>query len=165
MIPNTIGAPCLHWCVQALPTVFDASLSYYEMVCKLKMLMEKVLEGTIGDEEEIETIKASITALDNKTSAKDAELQEEIDSLQNIINQWEAGGKEFFTEWFEKNFPSVVYFGLTDSGYFFVSCHFLNYVPLWYSGNTLTWSEVRFNTTGVDIFPEGYEYGRLTLSY
>lgn len=134
MIVDSIKIPCLKWCIQALPTVFDASLSYYEMVCKLKNLMSKMLNELVDDEQRIQ------------------QIENELEQLQSIINDWQNGGKEFFTEWFEKNFPSVVYFGLTDSGYFFVS----------YPDS---WNSVKFNTTGLDIFPEGYEYGRLTLSY
>lgn len=46
----------------------------------------------------------------------------------------------------------MVFFNLTDDGYF------IAYVPE-------SWSEITFGTTGLDIFPTGYDFGHLTLSY
>lgn len=45
-----------------------------------------------------------------------------------------------------------VFFGLTDDGYF------VAYIPD-------SWSDIIFNTTGLDITISGFDYGHLVLSY
>jgi hypothetical protein len=46
----------------------------------------------------------------------------------------------------------MVFFGITDDGYF------VAYIPN-------NWNEITFGTTGLDTFPEGVEFGHLTLTY
>ena len=46
----------------------------------------------------------------------------------------------------------MVFFGITDDGYFFAD------VPA-------SWSEIVFNTTGLDITIAGEDYGKLILTY
>lgn len=46
----------------------------------------------------------------------------------------------------------MVFFGITDDGYF------VAYIPD-------SWDEIRFGTTGLDVFPEGVDFGHLTLTY
>lgn len=45
-----------------------------------------------------------------------------------------------------------VFFGITDSGYF------VAYIPE-------SWDDIIFGTTGLDDFPDGIDYGHLTLTY
>lgn len=46
----------------------------------------------------------------------------------------------------------TVFFGITDDGYF------VAYIPD-------SWSDITFGTSGLDTFPEGVEFGHLTLTY
>lgn len=46
----------------------------------------------------------------------------------------------------------MVFFGITDDGYF------VAYIPD-------NWSEITFGTSGLDTFPDGVEFGHLTLTY
>ena len=46
----------------------------------------------------------------------------------------------------------TVFFGINDDGYF------VAYIPD-------SWSDITFGTTGLDVFPEGVEFGHLTLNY
>lgn len=46
----------------------------------------------------------------------------------------------------------TVFFGITDDGYF------VAYIPD-------SWSDITFGTTGLDTFPEGVDFGHLTLLY
>lgn len=46
----------------------------------------------------------------------------------------------------------TVFFGITDEGYF------VAYIPD-------SWSDITFGTSGLDTFPEGVEFGHLTLAY
>lgn len=62
-------------------------------------------------------------------------------------------------EWIKENANDIigeliknVFFGLNDAGYF------VAYIPE-------SWSDIIFNTTGLDITITGVEYGHLILSY
>lgn len=64
-----------------------------------------------------------------------------------------------FTKWMQKNaldlvgqLVKMVFFGLNDDGYF------VAYIPE-------NWSDIVFNTTGLDITIAGVEDGRLVLSF
>lgn len=46
----------------------------------------------------------------------------------------------------------MVFFGITDDGYF------VAYIPD-------SWSDITFGTSGLDTFPEGVDFGHLTLMY
>lgn len=64
-----------------------------------------------------------------------------------------------FKTWMEKNaldlvgeLIKMVTFGITEEGYF------VAYIPD-------SWADIIFNTTGLDIFPVGVDFGHLTLSF
>lgn len=64
-----------------------------------------------------------------------------------------------FNNWARNNMPMLVkemiksvWFGLTDDGYF------VAYIPD-------SWSDIVFNTTGLDINIAGVDYGHLVLSF
>lgn len=89
--------------------------------------------------------------------AEYAQLKAFIDNLEmgiippgmwNSIRAWlEANGMDIIGE-----LVKMVFFGLDERGYF------VAYIP---EG----WDDIIFNTTGLDIFPAGIDYGHLTLSY
>lgn len=85
------------------------------------------------------------------------ELKEAVDKLMSgdftpefveaLLKWCRSNMEEIFAE-----FMKMVFFGLTDDGYF------IAYIPE-------SWDEITFGTTGLDDFPEGIDYGHLTLSY
>lgn len=92
------------------------------------------------------------------------EWEDEYNSFMELINQIESGVfpesiQEAFRVWMSKNALSLVgelvkmvFFELTDDGYF------VAYIPE-------SWDDIIFNTTDLDIFIPGIEYGRLVLSF
>ena len=85
------------------------------------------------------------------------ELKEAVDKL--LSGDFTPEFVESLIKWYEDHifeimaeFIKSVFFGLTDDGYF------VAYIPE-------SWEEITFGTTGLDDFPEGVEYGHLTLSY
>ena len=86
-----------HWCHKVLPLVYDDSLSYYELLCKVVDYLNKVIDGTNGVIEDMEELKNDI----------------------NTIEKWIA---DFNTKYAEKiiaeHIATMVFFGLTDGGYF-----------------------------------------------
>lgn len=121
-----------YWCYKVLPLVYDDSLSYYETLCKVvKYINDLIAQDKI--------IGNDLT-----------ELKNDITTIQNWIDN-------FNTEYAEKiiadYIATMVFFGLTDSGYF------VAYIPE-------NWKSIQFNTTGLDIeLAIQREYGHLVLSY
>jgi len=131
------------WCQKVIPLVYDDSLSYYEVLCKVvKYINELILSDTeiveriIGDEEQIEGLRNDLTI-----------VQEWIDSFS-----YEPLLKTV-KEMVDKYVVAGVYFGLTEDG------HFVAYIPK-------TWKKIKFKTTGYDIFLDIQpEFGHLVLTY
>ena len=124
------------WCQKVIPLVYDDSLSYYEVLCKVVDYINGLIDS---DKEIVENIQ---------------QLRSELTVVQEWINNFNyepllATVKEMVN----KYITAGVYFGLTDNGYFCA------YIPE-------AWSDVKFNTTGVDINLDLQpEYGHLVLSY
>lgn len=120
------------WCQSVLPLVYDGSLSYYEVLCKVV----KYINDLIDSDKEI---VGNITELRRELAV----VQEWIDNFNN----------DYIEKLFEELLPTMVFFGLTEDGYF------VAYIPE-------NWNDIQFATTGydinVDIMPD---YGHLVLLY
>ncbi len=93
-----------------------------------------------------------------------AEYEEAYEDYKRLVEDVEAGTfppsiVNAFNKWMSENALDLVgamvknvFFGLTDDGYF------VAFIPE-------NWDDIIFGTTGLDDFPAGVEYGRLTLSY
>lgn len=132
-----------YWCQKVLPAVYDDSLSYYELLCKVVSKLNEVIENINNKDDGVTELQAAVVS-----------LQEQLDYLRT------QGFDEFYadkvaewimanTEIIFKNTINQVFFGLTYDGYFCA------YVPQ-------SWSEIDFDTGAVY---GTNEYGRLILRY
>ena len=120
------------WCQSVLPLVYDESLSYYEVLCKVVDYINKLIDS---DKEIIENAE---------------ELRNELSEVQHWIDTFDT---EYINQVIEEFIATIVFFGLTDSGYF------VAYLPE-------SWDDIIFQTTGYDVdIPEMPDYGHLVLSY
>ena len=120
------------WCQSVLPVVYDDSLSYYEVLCKVVAYINNL----------INTDKLVFDEID--------ELKKELAVVQTWIDDFNVSYAE---KAIKKAIATMVFFGLTDSGYF------VAYIPD-------SWSDVTFATSGYDAdIPEMQEYGHLCLAY
>lgn len=119
------------WCYKVLPLVYDDSLSYYEVLCKVVDYINKLIEQDRVFGEEIE------------------ELKSELATVQAWINNFTTSYAE---EIIANAIATMIFVEISDAGYF------IYYIPE-------NWSDITFNTTGVDINIPNYDYGRLVLSY
>ena len=123
------------WCQKVLPLVYDNSLSYYEVLCKVVKYINELINT---DNQIIDNIEA---------------LQRELNIVQTWIENFDDNAEKILTELIDKYIATMVFFGITDDGYF------VAYIPD-------SWDDIEFNTTGLDIFLEMQpEYGHLVLSY
>lgn len=119
------------WCFKVLPLVYDDSLSYYEVLCKVVDYINKLIEQDKVFGGEIEKLKKDLSVVQKWIDNFDTSYAEEI------IKQYIA---------------TMIFVEISDSGYI------VYYIPS-------SWKDIVFNTTQLDIEINGYDYGRLVLSY
>lgn len=123
------------WCQKVLPLVYDDSLSYYEVLCKVVKYINDLIDS---DKEIIKDIDG---------------LRADMAEVQQWIDNFDSHAEELFRQMIEDYIATMVFFGITDDGYF------VAYIPE-------NWDDITFNTTGLDIIiPIQPEYGHLVLSY
>lgn len=123
------------WCQKVLPLVYDNSLSYYEVLCKVVKYINDLIDS---DKEIIKDID---------------KLKEEMDEVLAFMEKYREEAEKIIKEEIEKYIATMVFFGITDDGYF------VAYIPR-------SWDNITFNTTGLDIILDLQpEYGHLVLSY
>lgn len=111
----------------------------------------------------LKVVKQLLIEMDNMEEWK-AQHEKEYEQLKALYDDLMAGKftpemEDALYNWSVKNTVEIigkaiktVFFGITDDGYF------VAYIPE-------SWSDITFGTTGLDTFPEGVEFGHLTLTY
>lgn len=119
------------WCQKVLPLVYDDSLSYYEVLCKVVEYINNLIAEDKLIEENI------------------SELQNELAEVQKWIDNFDT---DYAKELLEETVATMIFVEINDEGYIVYN------IPS-------TWEDIVFNTTGLDIDIEDYDYGHLVLSY
>ena len=123
------------WCQKVLPLVYDKSLSYYEVLCKVVKYINDLIDS---DREIIEHVEA---------------LEKDMAIVKEWIDNFDDNAYKIIAELIHKYIATMVFFGITDDGYF------VAYIPE-------SWDDITFYTTELDIFlPLQPEYGHLVLAY
>lgn len=89
------------WCQKVLPLVYDDSLSYYEVLCKVVDYLNKVIED------------------DNKFIDELAELEAALAEVQNIINNFDT---EYAEKIISEYLATMIFVEIPDG-------HFVYYIP------------------------------------
>lgn len=138
------------WCQKVLPLVYDDSLSYYELLCKVVDYLNQLIENY----NPLNSILAQYGA-DIKT------LQTQVNELNNELEKVKNGDYvslylDSLIAWIDNNIQQLigrivkyVTFGLTDDGYFCA------YIPQ-------TWDFLQFDTI---MTPNDENYGHLVISF
>ena len=119
------------WCQRVLPAVYDSSLSYYELLCKVSESLNKTMQNV------------------NAINENGQSMQAEIEELQRLFEEFKTSGFDDYyaarmEQWIRDNAERIIkemmltglWFGLTSDGYFCA------YIPE-------TWDDVTFDTGSV----------------
>lgn len=87
------------WCQKVLPLVYDDSLSYYEVLCKLADGFKKLLALEEQNAQDIDALQAAMDM-----------VQKELELIRNGDYGW--------LQSIIQNAIKNVWFGITDAGYF-----------------------------------------------
>ena len=128
-----------YWCYKVLPLVYDDSLSYYELLCKVVSKLNELIEKYASFDDMVEEIQSAIDALQKQIDEFDTTYIEKLikDKLANMIYVW-----------------------ISDAGYI------IYYVPE--SWDDITFNTTGLDIQNEQLADNGhvanYEYGRLVLS-
>ena len=138
------------WCYSVLPLVYDNSLTYYEMVCKLIDYVNDMREDEVALAKLVESYGITIN-----------ELQDEVDKVMQELKDFEEGKAlgvylNALERWINQNLQELVgriakfvIFGLDNRGYFIAD------IPD-------NWDGIIFST---DTDYSSATYGHLILNY
>lgn len=122
------------WCQKVLPLVYDDSLSYYEVLCKVVDYINKLIENDKAMAEAILKNEQDIAQLKTEMEF----VQSELEKIKN--GEYMSVYIEALAKWIDANLQQLVsrvvkyvYFGLTGNG------HFAAYIPA-------TWDFLGFDT-------------------
>ena len=140
--PNTF-MPFTMFCQKVLPAVYDDSLSYYELLCKVVDSLNKNLEASNDLNEDVQKLYDYLKQLQEYMEYFLGEgFDGDLDSLiERYVN-------EHMDEIFE-TYVRQVYFGINQNGYFTA------YIPS-------SWNDIVFDTGAVYSLDT---YGRLILRW
>lgn len=123
------------WCYKVLPLVYDDSLSYYEILCKMVDYINNLIETDKLQNDEINKLKQEIQAVQNWIDNFDTSFAE------NVIAQYLA---------------TMIFVSISDSGYIIYN------IPQHWESITFNTTGLDIeNNIGVG----DYDYGHLVLSY
>lgn len=119
------------WCQKVIPLVYDDSLSYYEVLCKVVNYINNLIDTSNQIIEYVDELKAELKVVQDWIDNFDTSYAE------SIIREYLA---------------TMIFVEISDAGYF------VYYIPE-------SWSDITFNTTGLDIGYLEHDFGHLVLSY
>ena len=128
-----------YWCYKVLPLVYDDSLSYYELLCKVVSKLNELIEKYASFDDVV------------------AEIQSAIDELQKQIDAFDTS---YIEKLIKDKLANMIYVGISDAGYI------IYYIPE--SWNDVSFNTTGLDITNEQLANNGhvanYEYGRLVLS-
>lgn len=128
-----------YWCYKVLPLVYDDSLSYYELLCKVVSKLNELIEKYASFDDVV------------------AEIQSAIDELQKQIDAFDT---TYIEKLIKDKLANMIYVGISDAGYI------IYYIPE--SWDDISFNTTGLDITNEQLANNGhvanYEYGRLVLS-
>lgn len=123
------------WCYKVLPLVYDDSLSYYEILCKMVTYINNLIETDKLQNDEI-----------NK-------LKQEVQTIQNWINNFDTSYAESIIAQY---LATMIFVTISDEGYIIYT------IPRHWESITFNTTGLDIDS---NIGVGNYDYGHLVLSY
>lgn len=111
------------WCQKVLPLVYDESLSYYEVLCKVVHYINHMIDDLKLEGQELE------------------ELQKEVTEIQNRLDNFDS---EILEQWLADNLAKMIFVEITTDGYF------IYYIPDSWEEITFNTTGLDINISGVE---------------
>lgn len=82
--------PFRYWCQKVLPLVYDDSLSYYELLCKVVDYLNKTMEDVETLHDDVDDLHTSFGQLQGYTNTSITDLRTDYQNLVNYVNSYFA---------------------------------------------------------------------------
>lgn len=79
------------WCQKVLPLVYDDSLSYYELLCKVVDYLNKTMEDVNTAAQDVDDLNNAFNSLQQYTNDTFDEFKSVYDELQTYVNTYFSG--------------------------------------------------------------------------
>lgn len=132
---NSDGDFFRFWCYKVLPLVYDDSLSYYEILCKMVTYINNLIETDKLQNDDIDKLK------------------KELQSVQNWINNFDTSYAESIIAQY---LATMIFVTISDEGYIIYT------IPK--NWECITFNTTGLDI-GNNIGVGNYDYGHLVLSY
>ena len=76
------------WCQKVLPLVYDDSLSYYELLCKVVDYLNNTMEDVNTAVEDVTNLNSAFGSLENHVNASETALLQAYTDLQSYVNTY-----------------------------------------------------------------------------
>lgn len=128
-----------YWCYKVLPLVYDDSLSYYEVLCKVVTYINNMIDN-------LKDVGNDVTS-----------LQAALKEVQNWIDNFDTS---YLESLIAKYLTTMIYVHITDAGYI------VYYIPeTW---QDISFNTTGLDITNAELSGNGhvanYDYGHLVLS-
>lgn len=123
------------WCYKVLPLVYDDSLSYYEILCKMVTYINNLIETDKLQNDDIDKLK------------------KDLQSVQNWINNFDTSYAESIIAQY---LATMIFVTISDEGYIIYT------IPK--NWESITFNTTGLDI-GNNIGVGNYDYGHLVLSY
>lgn len=128
-----------YWCYKVLPLVYDDSLSYYEVLCKVVTYINNMIDN-------LKDVGNDVTS-----------LQAALKEVQNWIDNFDTS---YLESLIAKYLTAMIYVHITDAGYI------VYYIPeTW---QDISFNTTGLDITNAELSGNGhvanYDYGHLVLS-
>lgn len=87
------------WCQKVLPLVYDDSLSYYEILCKIAKYINDLIDQ------------------DKIFADETNQLREDLKELSDELAKWNEDSDEFFRQWMQEHIARSIFVEISDDGY------------------------------------------------
>lgn len=133
------------WVTKVIPLVYDESISYYEVLCKLTYYIEQMAESIDNFEKALKELNVRVDNVEQAFIDLRNSITDEISQLYEILEKIKNGDYvdlylPSIINWINKNLKELVKdivtyvsFGISDDGYF------VAYIPD-------TWDFLEFDT-------------------
>ena len=81
------------WCQKVLPLVYDDSLSYYELLCKVVEYLNNTIQAVNENTEDVATMRSELTEFEGNITSRQQSFE---DRILNIVQQLETYMDNYF---------------------------------------------------------------------
>ena len=165
--PQIELTPFRFWCQKVLPLVYDDSLSYYELLCKVVDYLNKTMEDVSNMSEDIDKLYTAFNELQSYVNNyfESLDVQEEINNkLDEMVNDGTLQG--IITKITQTYVINIVWAGCENDGTDISSklqtlCNNNPGAVLYFPKGTYTFYEVNANNNSLKLAPDAIINSRI----